>query len=132
MNIAVSMGADPLHVGHLDLINDAASHGNVVVILNSDEWLMRKKGYVFMKFEERKRILMAVRMVHKVVGVNDADDTVCEALKLIKPTYFANGGDRTEANEKEDAVCRELEIKQIFEVGGKKVQSSSKLVENAR
>jgi len=131
MIIAVSMGADPLHVGHLDLIDAAVNYGRVVVILNSDDWLMRKKNYIFMPFDERKRILMSIRNVHRVIGVDDSDDTVCKALKLVRPDYFANGGDRTEPNEKEDMICDAIGIKQLFNVGGDKVQSSSQLVENA-
>jgi cytidyltransferase-like protein len=57
--IAVSGAFDPIHAGHVRLINDAAAYGMVVVILNSDEWLRRKKGYVFMPWEERKEILMS-------------------------------------------------------------------------
>ena len=55
--IAVSGGFDPIHVGHVRMIRDAANLGNVIVIANSDDWLMRKKGYIFMPWKERAEIL---------------------------------------------------------------------------
>ena len=58
--VAVSGGFDPIHVGHVRMIQDAAKLGKVIVIANSDEWLMRKKGYIFMKYEERQEILYAI------------------------------------------------------------------------
>ena len=54
--IAVSGGFDPIHVGHLRMMKQAAKHGKLTVIINSDKWLTRKKGYVFMNFKERKEI----------------------------------------------------------------------------
>ena len=54
--IMVSGGFDPIHVGHVRMIREAARYGDVIVVLNSDEWLMRKKGYIFMPFEERKEL----------------------------------------------------------------------------
>lgn len=128
MIVMVSGGMDPIHVGHIYMIEDASLFGDVVVALNSDAWLIRKKGYCFMPYEERARILMEMRRVHSVVPVDDSDNTVCEALRRIRPNCFANGGDRNSANEKEDEVCRELGIIQLFGIGGGKVQSSSALV----
>ena len=63
--IAVSGGFDPMHKGHVRMIKEAAQHGNVIVILNSDDWLARKKGYAFMQWEERaenfaKKLLLAL------------------------------------------------------------------------
>ena len=99
--VCISGGFDPLHVGHLRMVIEAstlAQGGRLVVILNSDEWLMQKKGYVFMPFEERKEILMGIRGVSEVTSVDDSDNTVCEALIRINPNVFANGGDRKEGN----------------------------------
>lgn len=126
--IAVSGGFDPIHVGHVRMILEAAEVGKVIVILNSDAWLMRKKGYVFMPWEERAEIIKSIRGVHSVVEVNDDDGTVCKALEEWRPHYFANGGDRKEDNTPENDVCERLGIEQLFNVGGGKIQSSSWLV----
>lgn len=136
--VCISGGFDPLHCGHVDYINGAAEYGRVVVILNSDEWLIRKKGYCFMPFAERAEILKNIKSVFKVAGVDDYDGSVCQALKSIRPKYFANGGDRTKLNVKQQKVgsaeaklCQELGIIQLFNIGGEKSASSSKLVKNA-
>jgi len=129
--IVVSGGFDPIHVGHVRMIRSAAQYGDVIVIANSDDWLFRKKGYNFMGFRERKEILMAIKGVVDVIPVDDKDGTVCEALQRIKPTYFANGGDRTSANTPEKAICEEYGIKMLWNIGGQKIQSSSELVELA-
>jgi cytidyltransferase-like protein len=126
--VAISGGMDPPHVGHIRMIREASQFGDVIVILNSDEWLMRKKGYVFMPWEERAEILSSIKGVTKVVPVDDTDGTVCEALTRIKPQYFANGGDRTDINTPEKKICEEYQITMIWGVGGGKVQSSSELV----
>lgn len=130
--VAVSGGFDPPHAGHIRMIQEASQFGEVIVILNSDAWLMRKKGYVFMSWEERKEILEAVKGVKKVVAVDDTDGTVCEALRREKPTYFANGGDRSDKNTPELTVCRENNITMIWGIGGGKIQSSSELVNRLR
>ena len=112
------------------MIRSAAAYGHVAIILNSDAWLQRKKGYVFMPFEERREILEALEGVDSVVGVDDSDGTVCEALRRIDPRMFGNGGDRTPTNTPEQDLCRELNIELIWKLGrGGKVQSSSELVE---
>ncbi len=127
--VCVSGGFDPAHVGHLRYIEDAARYGDVIVILNSDAWLKRKKGYIFMPFEERKEMLLGLKAVKSVVAVDDADGTVCKALISLRPTYFANGGDRGEHNTPEQEVCGHLGISMLWGIGGKhKAQSSSKLV----
>lgn len=129
--VMVSGGFDPIHVGHVRMIREAAQYGDVIVVANSDDWLYRKKGYNFMGFNERKEILMAIKGVIDVVPVDDKDGTVCEALRTHKPTYFANGGDRTSDNTPEKQVCEELDITMLWNVGGQKIQSSSVLVETA-
>lgn len=129
--IAVSGGFDPVHVGHLRMFEDATKYGKVVVIANSDDWLMRKKNYIFMPFEERKEIIEAFECVYKVEHVDDSDGTVCEALTRIRPAFFANGGDRKSNNVPEVALCNDLGIKLLWNIGGNKIQSSSDLVESA-
>ena len=96
--VMVSGGFDPIHAGHVAMIRDAAKHGDVIVVANSDEWLMRKKGFVFMSFEERRDILKEIKGVVIVAAVDDSDGTVCDALRKIRPDYFANGGDRGKEN----------------------------------
>lgn len=129
--VCISGGFDPIHIGHLNLIDGASQYGDVIVILNSDEWLKRKKGYCFMPYEQRARMLYAVKGVIDVVPVDDTDRTVCEALKRIKPNYFANGGDRTAENTPELAVCTDYGIKPLWGIGGGKVASSSELIKTA-
>ena len=128
--IAISGGFDPIHIGHVRMIQEAATYGNLTVILNSDEWLIRKKGYKFMPFEERKEILYAIKGVTKVVMANDSDGSVCNTLAEIKPNYFANGGDRVKTNTPEVMLCNELNIQMLWNVGGEKIQSSSELTKN--
>ena len=130
--IAVSGGFDPIHKGHVQMIREAAEYGNVIVILNSDNWLVKKKGYKFMPFEERAYIAGSIKGVSMVTNVDDSDGTVCSALRRLKPDYFANGGDRYDNNTPEMNVCEELGITMLWGIGGGKIQSSSTLVNNAR
>jgi D-beta-D-heptose 7-phosphate kinase/D-beta-D-heptose 1-phosphate adenosyltransferase len=125
--IALSGGMDPIHIGHIRMINAAARYGKVIVFLNSDAWLIRKKGSTFMPFDERKEILMNIKNVHNVFAVDDSDGTVCSAIKKYKPEYFGNGGDRTKENTPEQDVCEELGVELVWGLGGPKIQSSSKL-----
>jgi cytidyltransferase-like protein len=129
--VVVSGGFDPLHIGHVRMIQEARKLGTrLVVIVNGDEFLVRKKGYAFMPLAERMEIVRALRDVDDVVAAVDKDQTVCETLRLVKPDVFANGGDRRNAGEiPETAVCAELGIEMVFNVGGGKVQSSSELVQ---
>lgn len=126
--VLVSGGFDPLHKGHVRLIEAAACLGTVVVALNSDAWLLKKKGYVFMPWTERREVLLALRNVTEVVAVNDQDGSVAAAIREVKPQFFANGGDRSEPNLYEAAACRSVGATALFDIGGGKVQSSSALV----
>ena len=126
--IAVSGGFDPIHVGHLRMMKEAANHGKLTVIINSDDWLKRKKGYIFMPFEERAEIISELTCVDKVVMAKDDDRTVCESLRELQPDIFANGGDRGANTTPESRLCKELGIELMYDVGGGKVRSSSKLV----
>jgi len=131
--VAVSGGFDPLHIGHVRMMQAAAALGTkLVVIVNGDEFLKRKKGFVFMPVAERMEMIRAIRGVDEVVAAVDTDQTVCETLRLVKPHVFANGGDRKDAaGIPEAGVCHELGIEMVFNVGGGKVQSSSDLVKRA-
>lgn len=130
--VAVSGGFDPLHFAHCEMIQEAGEIAQVVVILNTDEWLIRKKGYAFMSFEERKYILECQKNVVLVVKADDTDDTVCRTLEKIRPDIFANGGDRKDINTPEVALCQALGIETLWNVGGEKKQSSSELVAKAK
>jgi len=130
--VVVSGGFDPVHIGHVRMILAAAEYGDVIVVANSDSWLYRKKGFVFMSWDQRKEILEALKGVVRVEWVDDHDETVCEALRRLKPTYFANGGDRKSNNVPEVQVCEEMGIEMIWNVGGDKVESSSDLVNKRR
>lgn len=131
--IAVSGGFDPVHGGHIDYLEGAATYGRLIVILNTDTWLIRKKGFCFMKWEERKRVLMALECVHDVYMAHDDDGTVCEDLSHFGTLdYFGKGGDRTRYNTPEDRLCNDLGIKVIYGLGGRKTQSSSQLVKNVQ
>jgi D-beta-D-heptose 7-phosphate kinase/D-beta-D-heptose 1-phosphate adenosyltransferase len=126
--IMVSGGFDPIHIGHVRMILDAAKHGEVVVVANSDDWLMRKKGYIFMSWEERAEIIRSIRGVVRVEHVDDSDNSVCEAIQRCRPDAFANGGDRKGNNTPEVALCNKLGIDLVWNVGGGKIQSSSELI----
>lgn len=112
------------------MLREAALLGDVIVLLNSDRFLLTKKGKKFMCYEDRKDVLEAIRYVSRVVRVIDDDQTVCETLRLVKPDIFVNGGDRTEYNTPEMDVCEELGIEMRFNVGGNNGMSSSILLEN--
>lgn len=123
--IAISGGFDPIHPGHIAMIEAAKQYGQLHIILNSDSWLVRKKGFYFQTWEDRKKILeIYTPFIH---NVDDADETVCEALRRIKPDMFGNGGDRGLGNTPELELCEELGIKPVFELGGGKYSSSSEI-----
>lgn len=128
--IMVSGGFDPVHVGHIRMILEASKYGDVIVVANSDDWLFRKKGFVFMEFEQRAEVLSSIKGVIFVSGVDDSDGTVIEAIRRLKPDIFANGGDRKKHNTPEQFICEELGIEMLWGIGGEnKANSSSELVE---
>ena len=130
--IMVSGGFDPIHIGHIRMIKDAARWGTVIVTINSDEWLIRKKGYVFIPWKERAEIIGNIKGVTFVTNVDDSDGTVCKAIQRHRPDAFANGGDRKKNNTPEMELCNELDIQMLWGVGGtNKPQSSSWLVNKA-
>ena len=126
--VMVSGGFSILHIGHIRLIQSAAEFGDVIVALNSDEWLARKQGSPQVPWAERAEVLLALRHVAKVVPVEDSNGTVCEAIARFHPMYFANGGDRTEAEPREHAMCERLRIVELFGIGGGKLRSSREFI----
>lgn len=126
--ICISGGFSILHFGHIRLIHEASKHGDLIVILNTDEWLERKYGKVVVPFNQRAEIMNSIKGVYAVVEAEDEDDTVCKSLCKLKPNYFANGGDRTLDNTPEIMTCLEFGIATLWGVGGPKLASSSELL----
>lgn len=139
-NIVLATGGfDPIHSGHLKYFNDAKKLGDFLVVgLNSDSWLVRKKGKPFLLLKERLEIVKNFRMVDKVITWNDNDNTAIGAISMLINMYpndkiiFANGGDRTEVNIPEiNRFSKNANIDFVFGVGGdKKVNSSSWILSN--
>jgi cytidyltransferase-like protein len=129
VTVAVSGAFDPIHVGHTRYVREAAKLGDrLVVILNGDDFLLRKKGFVFMPFEERKEILENVKGVDEIIASVDEDQTVCKTLELVKPDIFAKGGEWTgPENIPEAETCRKIGCKLVTNVGGGKIRSNSEL-----
>jgi len=134
--VAVSGGWDPIHIGHIRLFKEAKKLGDqLVVIINNDNWLMKKKGYVFMPQKERKELIGALRVVDKVILTghppNPKDMSVAKELRKLRPNIFANGGDRPSQSlpKPEKTVCKAIGCKMVYSIGrGGKVQSSSWLL----
>ena len=137
IRVAVSGGFDPVHVGHIELFEKAKMLGDwLIVIVNSDEFLIRKKGLYMMPLGDRVRIIGALKTVDEVMPSTDKDMTVSQSLRKLRDIWsyeriiFANGGDRIEAVEEESKVCTELNIEQVFRLGDK-IRSSSDYIKNA-
>jgi len=133
-SVVISGGFDPIHIGHLRMIQEAAKLGSkLIVIVNNDRFLIEKKGYAFMPIEERIEIINGFSGVYRVVESIDGDMTVCKTLELLAKeeniVCFANGGDRKKESDIPEAeICKKYNIKMEFNVGGSKIQSSSSLV----
>jgi cytidyltransferase-like protein len=135
MKIVIATGGfDPVHSGHIAYLDAARKLGDSLMVgLNSDAWLERKKGRAFMPFEERERILMNIKAVNTVYGFDDRDGSACQLLEWAKKQFpyaefvFANGGDRTRENIPEMDVAG---VEFVFGVGGEnKANSSSWILE---
>ena len=128
----VSGGFDPLHEGHIEMIKSASENSDgVILLLNSDDWLCRKKGKNFMSFNTRKAICGYLKNVIDVIAFDDADNSASDGIRKAREKYpndvlvFANGGDRTKENIPEGAVCQELGVLLAFGVGGENKANSS-------
>ena len=127
--VVVSGGFDPIHSGHITYFREAKTLGDKLVVgINSDAWLTRKKGKPFMPWSERFAIVKSIRYVDYVMEFNDDDDSAIMLLKLVKQTFpndeiiFANGGDRNVTNN------REMDVKNVlfkYGVGGSNKMNSS-------
>lgn len=127
--VLVTGGFDPIHGGHIDYFNAAKQLGDILIVgVNSDAWLERKKGQYFMPITERVQIIENLKMVDNCILFNDNDNTAIEAIKNVKALYpnceiiFANGGDRTKDNIPE-MVFDDVEF--VFGVGGTDKKNSS-------
>lgn len=130
--VAVSGGFDPVHIGHLRMFEEAKTLGDkLVVIINCDDWLKRKKGKFFMTENDRAEIIKGFQCVDEVYILKSTRDDVVEALDDIRPDIFANGGDRKSGKDiPEYKFCSEYNIDLVFNVGGGKIRSSSDLAKN--
>ena len=135
--VLVTGGFDPLHSGHIEYFKAAKQLGNLLIVgINSDAWLARKKGRAFMPAVERKAIIENLHQVHKVIEFDDTDNSAVDAIKKVKELFprdkiiFANGGDRTKDNIPE-MVFEDVEF--VFGVGGtNKANSSSWILDEWR
>lgn len=132
--VLVTGGFDPLHSGHIEYFNAARKLGNKLVVgLNSDAWLTRKKGRPFMPFEERAAIIKNLKMVDDVIAFNDNDGTACHAIYQMLSTYgehntvvFANGGDRNNVTTPEHEMYKNTYgLEFAWAVGGDNKKNSS-------
>jgi cytidyltransferase-like protein len=129
--VLITGGFDPLHSGHIAYINSAKKLGDVLIVgVNSDAWLVRKKGRAFMPISERISIVKNIVGVDSVIDFNDTDGTAKHAIQTVRKNYpddkiiFANGGDRTRENIPEmDIDDDNLEF--VFGVGGEDKKNSS-------
>jgi len=129
--VIVSGGFDPVHSGHVKLIEEASKFGNIVVLLNSDSWLQNKKGNAFLPFEERKVIMNAFKNVVDVIICGDEDNTCIDGMKKVIKKYpnhkikFANGGDRNNKSTPETVFCENNGIETLWGIGGQNKSNSS-------
>ena len=134
--VLVTGGFDPLHSGHIAYFRAAKQLGDTLVVgVNSDAWLVRKKGRAFMPWLERMNIVKNIKDVDFVLEFNDDDGSAKSAIKLARQTWpdhkivFANGGDRTDANIPE-MEFEDTNLEFVFGVGGfNKANSSSWILE---
>lgn len=130
--VVVTGGFDPIHSGHIAYFREAKKLGDLLIVgLNSDSWLTRKKGKPFMNWNERFEIIRNLRMVDSVIAFNDDDETGKNAIQITRNTFpnaeiiFANGGDRKETNTSEQDL-EDDKLSFVFGVGGEnKINSSS-------
>lgn len=127
--VVISGGFDPVHSGHMLLLENAALLGDTLIVgLNSNAWLQRKKGKAFMPYKDRESVLEGMANVTQVLSFDDADNSACDLLQQVKIQYpndqiiFANGGDRTKENISEMAIDG---IEFVFGVGGEHKENSS-------
>jgi len=130
--VLITGGFDPLHSGHIAYFKAARALGDILVVgVNSDAWLTRKKGSPFMPYKERAEIVRNIVGVDFVIDFNDSDGSAKHAIQMVRQSYpqdgiiFANGGDRTNDNIPEMDISDD-NLQFVFGVGGfNKANSSS-------
>ncbi len=133
--VLVTGGFDPIHKGHIALFKHARAYGTKLVVgLNSDEWLIRKKGRYFMDYDERKEILLSLSCVDEVLSFNDDDDSSNDAIEQLiqsSPIIFCNGGDRGKDNVPEhDKYWCDARVVFKWGIGGNDKKNSSSTLLN--
>jgi cytidyltransferase-like protein len=130
--VAVSGYFNPLHVGHIEMIQMAKKLGDkLVVIINNDRQVALKGSVPFMSEKDRITIIKALRDVDEVFLSVDEDKSVCASLAVIKPHIFANGGDRKSIGDvPEYPICQKLNITMVDGLG-QKIRASSELIKKA-
>ena len=131
--VLISGGFDPIHSGHIKLIKEASKYGDVVVLLNSDKWLRKKKTREFLSYKEREIIMSSIKSVIEVISFDDSDKTCIEGIKkaIIKyPNHsikFANGGDRNKDTtpNPETLFCEKNGVETLWGIGGNNKSNSS-------
>tara|TARA_R100000742_G_C4259862_1_gene77677 strand:+ start:424 stop:882 length:459 start_codon:yes stop_codon:yes gene_type:complete len=133
----VSGGFDPIHSGHIRYFEKAKSFSNYLVVgLNSDSWLKRKKGQYFQSWNERADIIRHLDMVDAVIFWDDADNSaigaISKCLEISDTVIFCNGGDRVQSNIPEmEGFIGNPRVEFKFGIGGEdKANSSSWILEN--
>ena len=129
--VLVTGGFDPIHSGHIAYFKAARTLGNMLIVgLNSDAWLTRKKGRPFMPWAERLCVINNLSMVDEVYTFDDNDGSACHFIQQVRAHYpdaelvFANGGDRTADNIPEMSV-QDPRLEFVFGVGGEDKKNSS-------
>tara|TARA_B000000557_G_scaffold251762_1_gene239327 strand:+ start:290 stop:748 length:459 start_codon:yes stop_codon:yes gene_type:complete len=127
----VTGGFDPIHSGHISYFKRAKDLSNYLVVgINTEEWLTRKKGQYFQSWKERAEIIRHLDMVDAVISWNDEDDSACGAiakcLEIAQTVVFANGGDRGKDNTPEiDKYDNHPNVQFAWGVGGDDKMNSS-------
>jgi len=130
--VAVSGYFNPLHVGHLEMIQKAKKLGDRLVAIVNNDYQVKLKGSVpFMSQADRLKIVAALREVDAVFLSIDKDKSVCKSLAKVRPNIFANGGDRHSINDvPEYPICQKLNIKMVDGLG-RKIRASSEMIAQA-
>jgi len=134
-----SGGFDPVHMWHVEHFQEASKLWKLIVWLNSDDWLSRKKWKPFMTWPERKFILSEMKSISEVIAFDDSDDSACDVIRKVVEYYkwswskivFVKWWDRNADNIPEIPVCEELWVEILYNIGKSgKIQSSSRLLKD--